>query len=297
MNVLAVAIALAAAVLFVLAAALQHHAAFHEVRHGLFDVRLLWRLLHHPIWIGGQLTDLVGIALHATALQIGALVLVQPIQVSGLPLSVPMEAALNRRRPHRRELGGAALATAGLAAFLVAAAPEGGIKHPSGVAWFASGGLVAVTVIGLLALSHHTTGGSRSGASVGLATGVLYGFTAALLKTCTNILATRPLTLPLHWEVYVLIGAGIVGMQLNQSAFQHSSLASPLTAMTLGEPLVSVIIGLTAFHERIRTSPPRLAIIFVAALAMAYGIWTTSTTWQPPARRPAAVPPDDQADR
>ncbi|MEU9842112.1 DMT family transporter [Actinomadura sp. NPDC048032] len=293
MNVLAVAIALAASVFFGFAAALQHHAAFHEVRHGLFDVRLLWRLMHYPIWIGGQLTDLVGVALHATALQIGALVLVQPVQVAGLPLSVPMEAALNRRRPHRRDLRGAALATAGLVAFLVAAAPQGGIRHPSGAAWFACGGLVAVTVIGLLALSHFTTRGSRSGASVGLATGVLFGFSAALLKSCTDILATRPLTLPLHWEMYALIGTGLVGMQLNQSAFQHSSLASPLTAMTLGEPLVSVIIGLTAFHEQIRTTPPRLAIIFVAVLAMAYGIWTTSTTWQPP-RRP---PPDDQADR
>ena len=295
MNVLAISIAVAAAVVFALAAALQHHAAFHEVRHGLLDVRLLWRLLHRPIWVFGQLTDLLGIALHTTALQLGTLVLVQPVLVSGLVLSVPMEAALNRLRPHRRDLAGVALATVGLAAFLLAANPSGGINRPSGVAWLLSGGLVGAGVLVLLVLSRHTARGSRSGAYVGMATGVLFGFTAALLKTCADILATRPLTLPLHWEMYALIGAGIVGMQLNQSAFQHSSLASPLTAMTIAEPLVSVVIGLTAFHERIRTSPPRLAIIFVAAVAMSYGIRMTSTSWQPPQRRrPVSTPPEER---
>ncbi|TYB44938.1 DMT family transporter [Actinomadura chibensis] len=283
MSLLAIALALAAAVFFALAAAFQHHAAFHEVRHRLFDVRLLWRLLHHPIWVCGQLGDLAGIVLHTTALHVGTLVLVQPVLVSGLLLSVPTEAVLDRRRPHRRDLVGVAFAAGGLAAFLAAADPRAGIDRPSGAAWLASGLLVGAAVLVLLLLSWRTTRGSRSGAYIGLATGVLYGFGAALLKTTADLLTTRPLTLPLHWEMYALIGSGVVALQLNQSAFQHSSLAAPLTTMTLAEPLVSVVLGLTAFHEQIRTSPVRLAIIAAGALAMACGVRTTSTGRRPPA--------------
>ncbi|MFG1854003.1 DMT family transporter [Actinomadura geliboluensis] len=283
MNLPAIAAALAAAVFFALAATLQHHAAYHEVVHRLLDVRLLWRLLHHRLWVGGQSIDLIGLGLHITALHIGTLVLVQPIMISGLLLSVPMEAALDRRRPRRRDLTGVALATAGLAAFLVAADPSAGTSRPTGTAWFVSGGVVGLAVAGLLVLSHRTRRGPLSGACVGLATGALYGFSAALLKTCADLLTTHPLSLPLHWQMYALLATSAIGMQLNQSAFQHSSLASPLTAMTLGEPLVSVIIGLSAFHELIRTSPPRLAVIVGGAIVMSYGIWRTSTTQRPPA--------------
>ncbi|MFC4049772.1 DMT family transporter [Actinomadura syzygii] len=298
MSLLAIALALAAAVFFAVAAAFQHHAAFHEVRHRLFDVRLLWRLLHHPIWVCGQLGDVAGIVLHTTALHVGTLVLVQPVLVSGLLLSVPTEAVLDRRRPHRRDLIGVAFATAGLVAFLAAADPKAGTNRPTGAAWLVSGVLIGVTVLVLLLLARRTVRGARSGAYIGLATGVLYGFGAALLKTSADLLTSHPLTLPLHWEMYALIGSGTLALQLNQSAFQHSSLAAPLTTMTLAEPLVSVILGLTAFHEQIRTSPARLAIIAVAALAMAYGVRTTSTGRRPPTRaRGAAVRPDDRGDR
>ncbi|MFE9104247.1 DMT family transporter [Actinomadura geliboluensis] len=161
--------------------------------------------------------------------------------------------------------------------------PSAGTSRPTGTAWFVSGGVVGLAVAGLLVLSHRTRRGPLSGACVGLATGALYGFSAALLKTCADLLTTHPLSLPLHWQMYALLATSAIGMQLNQSAFQHSSLASPLTAMTLGEPLVSVIIGLSAFHELIRTSPPRLAVIVGGAIVMSYGIWRTSTTQRPPA--------------
>jgi len=46
-----------------------------------------------------------------------------------------------------------------------------------------------------------------------------------------------------------------------------------LTAITLLDPLTGVVIGVTAFHEKISTGGPLLVIELVAVLAMASGIW------------------------
>src|SRR5205823_6869514 len=117
------------------ASALQQRAARAEPPHRAMDPRLLLRLLRRPPWLAGGLADLAGVGLQALALTLGALAVVQPLLASGLLLSVPLEAALDRRRPRALDVGAVLLAAAGLWAFLVVAAPAGGVAQPSARAW------------------------------------------------------------------------------------------------------------------------------------------------------------------
>ena len=82
MTPLAVVVALAAAVCFAFASAVQQRAAKQEKAHRTFDPRLLLRLLHRPMWIASWAPDAAGSVLQALALRFGPLSLVQPILVS-----------------------------------------------------------------------------------------------------------------------------------------------------------------------------------------------------------------------
>jgi len=70
---------------------------------------------------------------------------------------------------------------------------------------------------------------------------------------------------------------------LNQNAFQGGPLAAPLTALTLADPAVGVVVGTTAFHETMSVAGARSLALAVAVAAMAVGVWLASTGRDVPA--------------
>jgi hypothetical protein len=74
------------------------------------------------------------------------------------------------------------------------------------------------------------------------------------------------------WQFYVLIAVGIVGMVLTQSAFQAGPLRASLPSLTVADPVVSILIGITAFHEHVDQSPLRIAVGVTGALVMGWGV-------------------------
>jgi RsiW-degrading membrane proteinase PrsW (M82 family) len=99
---------------FALSTSLQHLAAGQAPEATQGTHRLLAHLAGRPWWVIGQLVAVVSFALHALALRLGALVVVQPVVVSGIAAAVPVRAALARRLPSRSELGTVTLTAAGL---------------------------------------------------------------------------------------------------------------------------------------------------------------------------------------
>jgi drug/metabolite transporter (DMT)-like permease len=271
----AVACALVAAACYALSTAAQYRAARQETRYRTLDPRLLLRLLHRPLWLAGWVPDLAATGLQAAALRFGPIALVQPLLASGLFLAILLEAALSRRRPRRRDLLAVALSATGLAGFLAAAQPGEGVTDPTRSAWLAVLAGCAGVVAGCLGAARFLAGSARA-ALVGVAAGVLYGLTAALLKTVITALTTAPVRVFTTWQVYALILAGLAGLVLNQDAFQPGPLAAPLTALTLADPVASVAIGVTAFHERLATGTGWRSIQIAAALTMATGVWLAS---------------------
>jgi drug/metabolite transporter (DMT)-like permease len=276
MTFLAAVLALVSAAFLGLSSAMQQRAAKQQQRSRALDPRLLFRLLRSPLWMFGWLPDFAGTGLQAVALRFGPLALVQPLLISGLFLAIPLEAILNRTRPHARDMVAVGVGGVGLAAFLLTAQPKGGLSNPSIRDWIGVGagsaGLVATCLL-IAARSHD----AARGALLGAATGVLTALIAALFKPIATAITEDPLGLLTDWHIYTLIVVGIAMLLLNQNAFQSGRLAAPLTALTLVDPVVSVAIAVTAFRERLSVEGPRLTIEIAGALAMAGGIWLASS--------------------
>ncbi|MFF3852279.1 DMT family transporter [Micromonospora sp. NPDC002575] len=273
---LAVACALGAAFCFAVSTAMHQRAAKRQRRHHPLDPRLLLRLLRTRLWRLGWAPDVAGVCLQAVALRSGPLALVQPLTASGLFMAILIEAGWNRRRAGARDLLGAAVGLVGLAAFLTVAEPQAGVPAPPTDAWWrvalGVGGIVAVA----LALSALVTGASR-GALLGFAAGTLYGVAAALVKALTAGLPGDPRALVLDPLLPASAVVALTGLVINQSAFQSGRIAAPLTALTLADPVVSVVLGVTVFQETITLGGPRVIVLALAVAAIAAGVWLAGT--------------------
>jgi drug/metabolite transporter (DMT)-like permease len=111
----AVPAALASALAFGTAAALQHRETGEVDRRGALDPGLLPSLARRPLWLVGIVADVLAVGLQGLALRFGPVSLVQPLLVAGLPFAVLLSCLLGRRAPRTAELQGIVLCAVGLA--------------------------------------------------------------------------------------------------------------------------------------------------------------------------------------
>jgi uncharacterized membrane protein len=250
-KVLAVVAALVASLLYAVASVLQQREAEQEPVEVALKIGLLARLARRPWWMTGIVADVGGFLLQFVALARGALVLVQPLLVSGLLFAIPFRAHLSGRRLDRKDWLGVAATTAGLATFLTVSAPANGHADVRPAVWAVLLVAGAIVTAALLFVAHGSTPRVRS-LAYGTAAGVIYGECAALTKTTAHLLGLGVGHLVGSWQPYVLIAAGAAGMVLAQSAFQAGPLDASLPTMSAVDPVVSVLIGAVAFGETIR---------------------------------------------
>ncbi len=116
-----------------------------------FDLRLIVRLARRPVWLAGIGCMILGFACQVSALRFGALALVQPILALELLFVFAYMAVLGSRRVQLRDWLAAFGMSAGLALFLLAAAPSGGRPHAPGSSWWLAGLACAGVVLPLAA--------------------------------------------------------------------------------------------------------------------------------------------------
>jgi drug/metabolite transporter (DMT)-like permease len=282
------AASLGAALCYAVASVLQQQAASGQPHDRSLRPALLLHLVARPRWVLGVLTDVAGYALQVVALAEGSLVLVQPLLVSGLLFALPLGAFAARTRLRAAEWVGALEVAAGLSLFLVVAAPAQGRPEASGVAWVA----VIAATLGPAALLVVLAGpvGPRRAMSLGAATGLLYGLTAALTKASAHLLNAGVVHALGRWELYALAVVGISGMLTAQSAFQAASLASSLPILTATDPVVSIAIGAVAFGESLNWRGPAPLLELVGLAVMVAGIFGLARS-QLLAGVPEPIPP------
>ncbi|MER7013713.1 DMT family transporter [Saccharopolyspora sp. NPDC000359] len=275
-NATVLAIAVPAAIIgaasFGLASAIQHRVTKQVPKIHTLNPRLFFELVRKPIWVLSILTVVIGLSLQVVALAFGPLVLVQPLLVT----SVLFGAAFAAWMAHRRmdlvlALGGLACA-GGLSAFLVLAQPSG-----EGSGFTGSSVLPLALALGLLVLVSLAA--SRIPGEVGViglavATGVLYGVTAGLIKVVAGQFRTGGLAEPFqHWTLYAVCVIGPMGFLLSQQTFQRGRLISPsLAVITTVDPLVAAAIGVSWLGERIESSPAILTGELISAVVIVIGI-------------------------
>ncbi|SBT42501.1 DMT family transporter [Micromonospora narathiwatensis] len=269
---IAVVTALVAAFCYALSTTIQQRAAKRQPPRRAWDLRLLWRLLRTRSWQLGWTPSLGALLAQAVALRHGPLAVVQPLLATGLFMAILIEAAWTRRPVQRRDLVATLLGTAGLAAFLATAAPSAGIDDPAASSWWWVAGGAGGAVGACLAAARPTTGAAR-GALLGVATGILYGLSSALIKAVVTRFNGDLFELVTDPRLAALVVVSLVGVQVNQNAFQSGRIAAPLTALTLTEPVTGVVVGATAFRETLSVGGYWIPLVVLAAGAIVAGVW------------------------
>jgi drug/metabolite transporter (DMT)-like permease len=267
----------------------------HQV-HG-FDLWLVFRLATQPVWLLGFAAMIAGFVLQVAALHFGPLALVQPILTVELLFVFGYLAMHTRCRGMRwHEWLAAAAMSAGVSVFLRAASPSAGQPHAPALSWWLGGLATAAAASAAIAASR---GGSdtRRAAFLGVATGVSWGFIAAVSKELSSHIVGGPAAIFTNWSVYVLIAAGSAVMLLTSHAMAAGPLAASQPGFTLGDPITAILLGSFLFSETLQTSPAALAAQVLGLAVLALGVWALSRSdlitghaaAQPggPAQRPA----------
>ncbi|HEX5293502.1 MAG TPA: DMT family transporter [Streptosporangiaceae bacterium] len=229
-----------------------------------FDVKILIRLARRPAWLLGIAAMIGGFAFQITALRYGDLSQVQPILAAELLFVFGWLAIAGARRVRGRDLLAAAGMSAGIGVFLRLAAPSGGRLHAPGSSWLLAGLVTAGLVAAALAVASgldRRPGASRSGraAVLGAATGISWGFMAAVIKELSSRLGGGPGAVFSAWSLYVLLAAGAVTMLLAAHALAAGPLAASQPGFTILDPLAASLLGVFLFGEHIRTDAAALA--------------------------------------
>ena len=234
-----------------------------------FDLWLVFRLARQPVWLLGIASMILGFVFQLTGLRYGDLALVQPILAAELLFVFGYLALAGSRRVKPRDWLAAVAMSAGIGVFLCVASPSGGRPHAPGSWWLLAGlATLGVVVLALAAAfgpgSHPGT--SRRAAVLGCATGIAWGFIAAVIKELSSHLGDGLGAIYSTWSLYVLIAAGAATMLLASHALAAGPLAASQPGFTILDPLAASLLGVFLFGEHIRTNVLDLA---AEALALA----------------------------
>lgn len=230
------------------------------------------RIVRDPVWLLGLVANVVGFGLHAVALNLGPIAVVQSVLVVQLLLALAIGSARRRLRPQRRDFLAAGAICAGVIMLVFERSGAGRREAPQGhvLAFFA---VAAVLIVGLLAVARSGPEGAPwRGAVVGLAAGTSFCSTAVLMTLISHRLDDSGVSGLLGWPTAGLVVLGVTGTVLVQDAFSSGPLPGPLTAMTVADPVLSAIAGAVLFDAD-RPSPLQLAVGLPAAgLLIAVGV-------------------------
>ncbi|WP_232236151.1 DMT family transporter [Nocardia sp. BMG51109] len=260
------ALALLAALLFAVAAALQQSsarsAALARGESGTLAVLGIARtLLTGRRWLVGQGLSVAGFVCHAAALRYGAISTVQALLVVQLLFALPLAARRRRTRLLRRDWAGTVAVCAGLVLLVAQGTPHGSVRLER---LPIAGCAVLGAVVVLLVLGRMTGGAQLRSALTAMAAGCCFATTAVLVTVATPVLPQ------LHWAWLGVPLTTVVGGVLTQEAFARGSLPTALTTMTITDPALSYIAGLTLFVTT--AAQPHPAGVVAAAAVVVGGV-------------------------
>lgn len=269
---LVIGVGLAAALLLGIGFVLQQHVAAEEPDSERLTIRLLVQLVRRPLWLAGIVAMIGGQLLGAYALSKGSLALVEPIMACNLLFALPLAAVCHRRPIRSRDTLGALAVLAGLTAFVGAGDPHGG--SPSGVVWSSWALSIGAVAAGAAVLVMGGRQLRPTGEPVRLAAaaGVLFGLQDALTQRVERVASSGLVHLLTGWSPFLLVAVAVVGLLLNQSAFEAGPLSRSLPAVVAGEPLTGIGIGVGLYGEHLTLALPWVVIELAGLAVMVWGV-------------------------
>ncbi|GAA2092395.1 DMT family transporter [Aeromicrobium tamlense] len=271
---LAAVLALSSALGFAFSTSFQHLAAGRVQLTVTHPLLVLLQLLRSPRWLAGSSIGLVAWLLHAVALNLGTLSLVQPIILLGVVLAVVVRSALDRRWPRRNELAGVLVTIVSLIAVVsVADTNHGGAMAPTGLMLAVAGTGVATALV-VTRFANELPRRGMAAFFLGMTAGMLFGITACLMKVVGSAIGDHGVPGFLGtWSPWVLLACAFLAMSLNQRAYQLSRLSHSMPVLNVTSVLLSILLGALLFDESLPTSPATLALQAVGLVGIAWGLY------------------------
>ena len=274
---MAYVLALLAALANALSAIFQRIGVQNAPDDTVMSVRLIRHAFSNAIWFLGLAMIAVGFLFQAGALHFGQLSSVQPLVTTELLFLVLILGVWFHYHLGWREWGGSLAAAGGLATFLVVAAPGGGAVNPTRHSWIVVFVVIGVASAGCAALGYVGPRWFRA-AMFGSAGSVLFALSAALTKQFTSLISLGWSHVFTDWVPYALVATGVAGLFLIQSSFHAGPITASQAAITIVDPVVSVVIGIYLFHDRLQTGGWRLPVEVVAIVVVVIGVMVLCTS-------------------
>ncbi|HXW35933.1 MAG TPA: DMT family transporter [Acidimicrobiales bacterium] len=267
-------LALAAACVAAVTSVLQRIGIEKAPADASMKLGLMAHAVRRKIWLVGFGLMLVQFVLQAVALRFGQLSTVQPVLTTELIFLVLILTFVFHHRLRSVDWMAVAAVVVGLASFIVIAHPATGRGIPSQTAWLAVT-FVMVAVVTALVLAARSGPRWWRAASFGAASAVLVAYNAAIIKAVTTLVTEGWGHVFVSWEPYALAISGLGSLFLLQNALHAGPLTASRATIVIVNPLVSIVIGVTAFEEHLRTGSGylvgemlALSVLFLGAFVL-----------------------------
>ncbi|MFJ8546015.1 DMT family transporter [Streptomyces sp. NPDC093586] len=232
--------------------------------------------LRRPGWWAAVGLNSLGALLHVVALAFGPLSLVQPLGALTIVFALPMAALFVGRRAGAAAWRGAIMATVGLAGLLSLVGASGAQSLDTAqrvvVAVVTAGAIVALMIAGRAAHRHPAVRSVLLATASGIAFGMSSVFTKTVAVDWTGGVSAADL--PSLAVIGVLATAG---MLLSQASYRGAGLAAPLAVLTVANPVVAAVVGITMFGETFRYGTTGTALALSCGVVAAGGLILLTT--------------------
>jgi drug/metabolite transporter (DMT)-like permease len=251
---------------------LQQNMAQGEPDTRFLSLRLIIDLFHKPRWLLGIGCMVAGQILAAWSIGNLPLAFVEPLLTTNLVFALIIAVPIAKASLRFWEITGAVVLCTGVALLSVSrSATPIGLSFGSFSHWPAAGAIAFVAFVCVQA-GRRRPGRGRA-MLTGAAAGLVFGIQDALTRQTLQALHGAGLGGMLAtWAPYALVGAGATGIWLMQSAFSAGPLNVSLPAISAGEPVVGILLGVVVFGDRVQDTPGELAIYAGGLAALVVGV-------------------------
>lgn len=280
---LAIVLAVLGACCNAVSARLQHGGLSESTDERGLRLATMLRLARQPLWLAGVAIAAAGAGLHATALGLAPLSVVQPIGILAFALTTVMSVRIERIRLDRVAIGAVVASTIGTIAFVLLAATEAKATVVAPDTEMRATVLVVGVVGGVAAVAALNTGSIRC---LGFATasGISFGFVSLLMRATLQQLTEGGHPFPLPEVVGIAVGI-VAGGWFVQHAYASGPPEVVIGCLTVIDPMVAVGLGVVLLGEATDTSVPVVAAALACAVVAAAGVVVLTL------RRPKSTPP------
>lgn len=290
LQALGIPVAIVGAIFLSVGTQFQHRGVGHfeggDQRGAQLGRSALLRLLKNPAWVVGTLLLGLAIVMQIGALALAPLIVVQPLGAVALVVTAILNSRLAGIKLDHRTIRAIVTCLLGIGIFVGVAAIfaiERPIQDRQLLTVLA---LLLVALVGL-ALAWRAYRDRANAIFYIVTAGVLYGFVVTLSKIVIN----RIISGNFDWLTIVCGVALTIAMLAGSYAVQLAHASGPpdlvIAGLTVVDPLVAVLIGVTILGEAAAT-PPWAIIVFAAAGGLAIWGVLQLARHHPQIRMPAA---------